>query len=95
MNIKVNQSEWESLEPGRREQIEVIVAQCFDGIQITPDESEPAEGGEKDFCTIACNIAEQAAIMACKSEFEDPDQQAACIAVAKKAGEKCREACAE
>lgn len=86
MNINVNKSEWEKLASSEQQRITGIISEHFDGAGIVPDDSNKAPAEVYGFCTMACNIAEAAAVAACGSSQT-------CIIVAQTAGAACRAAC--
>lgn len=86
MDIKVNKSEWEQLPSSEQQRITDIISEHFAGSKIIPDSGNNAPQAAYSFCTMACNMAEAAAVAACGSNQ-------ACILIAQTAGAACRAAC--
>lgn len=97
MDIKINDTEWNSLGGDEQKKIEEMVGGFFKGAKIVPDTSVPASGVQAQaapasvFCEIACSIAEAAAIAGCQAL--PPPANAVCVVAAKAAGDACRRAC--
>jgi hypothetical protein len=101
--IKVNSGDWNSLSSEDQDKITKIMTSTgllSSGVSITPDENtasvsalkgaaETAELGS--FCTIACNLAQAAAVAACN--MIPPPGNAVCIVAAQAAGDYCRSKC--
>jgi hypothetical protein len=94
--LAVNPSDFESLTTTGRSQVLGVLKKHFPDAKVVLDTDAPAAAVKpeeaKSFCKEACNIAEQAAIVACNLLGNEKDK-ALCIALAKKAGDVCRDHC--
>ncbi|HEY4302857.1 MAG TPA: hypothetical protein VGM82_00210 [Gemmatimonadaceae bacterium] len=99
-SLKVNAQQWNSLSDDERTTIKSILADT--GLaahgDITPDASatldsvDGPESTESIFCTIACNVAEAAAVAACTAATGGV-ALTICLAAAHAAGDLCRSKC--
>ena len=103
MEVSVNKTEWEGLDPDTQAMIQKIIGANFKDIAVVGDAQKGAskelvENGTQSFklsnpfCSAACGIAEAAAVAAC-SAISGGIGVAVCVAAAHAAGEFCRSKC--
>jgi hypothetical protein len=94
--IYVSSNDWNAISPDEQQQMKAIIESFFKGDKLVPAPAGKSATSVKPlgnpFCETACNIAESAAVAACRA-LPNPVAIAACIAAAQAAGDLCRSRC--
>ena len=90
MAITVNSVDWNGISSDEQQKIRDIIGKNFDGQTVEVGEA-PLQADASDACTTACNIAQQAAQIACNA-LPWP-ASTVCNYAAEKAGDFCRSQC--